>query len=294
VTDTTRVAIVGLGAIGGSVALALLEHGMLPTGYASSADDRHLAREAGVRVVETLDAAVRDAEIVLISTPLDVLAGVAEQVVGHAPEHATLLHAASLQRPEAIRFSPATYERVFGTHPYAGTHASGFAAAHATLFRDGTVYVEDRVSARDLRRAEWLWATVGARRIVRLFAFDHDNLMGRISHTPQLLATALARTFAVQGISSADLGPGARDMTRLAGSSLDMWAPLLENTPASTLESLARLENLLGDLRRALETKNMDFVNQIWHVARLSGPNPAVTPSAAEGSVPSAPSADRV
>jgi prephenate dehydrogenase len=119
VTDATRVAIIGLGAIGGSAALKLLERGSAPGGFSTDTEDNRLAAAAGVRVAASVGNAVREADLVLIAVPLDHVADVAAEVVAAAPLHATVLHAASLQRPDAMRFTPDVANRVIGTHPLA-------------------------------------------------------------------------------------------------------------------------------------------------------------------------------
>ena len=72
---------------------------------------------------------------------------------------------------------------------------------------------------------EALWSALGARPAWTTAA-EHDRLMTRVSHVPQLVANALARTLAQAGVAHADLGPGGRDMTRLAGSSPELWRDL--------------------------------------------------------------------
>jgi prephenate dehydrogenase len=268
VSDATRVAIIGLGAIGGSAALKLLERGSRPTGFSVDDEDRNAARAAGLDVAGSLAAAVREKDLVLIAVPLDRLAGVAREVIETAAPHATVLHAASLQRPDATRMEPPVTQRVIGTHPLAGTAASGFAAANADMFRGATVFVEERGDRRMREDAELFWSMAGARRIEYRAAGEHDDLMAAISHVPQLLATALASTLAYGKVGRSQLGPGGRDMTRLAASSWEMWKPLLGATPGRTLAMLESIETELRDMREAIATQTLDDAAVGWSVAR--------------------------
>lgn len=267
-SEATRVAIIGLGAIGGSAALKLLERGSAPGGFSVDAEDNRLAAAAGVRVASSIADAVREADLVLIAVPLDHLADVAAEVIGAAPPQATILHSASLQRPDATQLSPDLTRRIIGTHPLAGTEQSGFAAADANLFRGATVFVEERGDRRMREDAELFWSMAGASRIEYRSAAEHDDLMAAASHIPQIVATAVAATLSYGGIARAQLGPGGRDVTRLAGSSWEMWRPLLLATPGRTLAMLQSIEAELRDMREGIERQTLDDAGVTWEVAR--------------------------
>ena len=267
------VAIVGLGVIGGSAALRLQERGTAVRGFSSGARDCTAAQEAAISVTRTLDEAVRDVGLVLIAVPLDRISTVAAQVVGAAPPRATILHAGSLQRVEALRTLPEIAARIVGTHPLAGSHKTGFAAARADLFRDATVFIEARADARQREEAELFWSIAGARHIEYATAAAHDDAMAWISHLPQLTSKALAAVLARELVPPNDLprlplGPGARDTTRLAMSPLDMWQPILERAPAATLAGLRALESNVHRLRVALENQNWNELRELWESAR--------------------------
>ena len=267
-TEATRVAIIGLGAIGGSAALKLLERGSAPGGFSIDAEDNRLAAAAGVRVATSIADAVHEVDLVLIAVPLDHLADVAAKVIGAVPPHTTILHAASLQRPDATRLSPELAQRIIGTHPLAGTEQSGFVAADADLFRGATIFVEERGDRRVREDAELFWSMAGASRIEYRSAVEHDDLMAAASHVPQIVATAVAATLSYGGISRAQLGPGGRDVTRLAASSWEMWRPLLLATPGRTLAMLQSIEAELRDMREGIERQTLDDAGVTWAVAR--------------------------
>jgi prephenate dehydrogenase len=267
VTDATRVAIIGLGVIGGSAALKLLERGATPAGHSADEEDRRLAAAAGVRVASIAEI-VPDADLILIAVPLDKLVDVAREVLAASSQHATVLHACSLQRPDATRLEPELASRIIGTHPLAGSAQSGFGAATADLFRGATVFVEERGDRRMREDAELFWSMAGASRIEYRSAADHDNLMAAVSHVPQVLATSLAATLAYANVPRAALGPGGRDMTRLAGSSWEMWRPLLTATPGRTLAMLESIETELRDIREAILKQTLDETGVTWDAAR--------------------------
>ena len=266
------VAVIGLGVIGGSVALRLLDRDTDHRAFTTSTTDAARAAEAGIAVAHTLDEAVREVGLVLIAVPLDRVCTVVDQVIGAAPNGATILHAASLQRVEALELLPEASARVVGTHPVAGSHASGFAAARSDLFREATVYVEERATGRQREDAEFFWSLAGARRIEYLPAAVHDDAMAWVSHLPQLASTALAAALAgaqraPNATARVPLGPGGRDATRLAMSALEMWRPILDRAPAATHTALAALEESVGQLRSAFESRDWTAVEELWRAA---------------------------
>jgi prephenate dehydrogenase len=265
------VAVIGLGVIGGSAALRLKERGTAVRAFTTGAEDAAEARRAGITVTETLDAAVRDVGLVLVAVPVDRVCVVADEVVAAAPHDATILHAASLQRSEALQLARQTTSRVLGTHPLAGSHGTGFKAARPDMFRNATVYAEERATKQQRDDAELFWSLTGAKRVEYLSAVAHDDAMAWVSHLPQLASTALAAALAgampPRDGSRIPLGPGGRDATRLAMSNFVMWQPILDRAPTATITALAALEASVGQLRAAVESRDWSSVEKIWSAA---------------------------
>jgi prephenate dehydrogenase len=262
--DLGPVAIIGLGAVGGSVAKALGRLGVRMRTYATSTADADGAMRAGIDVANEIASCVAGMPIVLIAVPVTAHTAVADAVTAAAPNDAVLLHAASLQGANAV----GTARRVIGTHPLAGTHRAGFAAADADIFAGCVVSVEARADDEARTVAERLWSAVGARRLEYRTADEHDRLMTWVSHLPQLASTALADAIATAGIESDALGPGGRDATRLAASPFEMWGGILAAARPEAARAAAALESSISALRSALESGDMDTVERIWAAAR--------------------------
>jgi prephenate dehydrogenase len=113
-----------------------------------------------------------------------------------------------------------------GSHPLAGTHASGWDAGRANMFEGAVVFVCPAESDKAVPVVTQLWTTVGAN-VQLISAEDHDRRIAWLSHLPQLLATGLALTLKDAGVNRSDLGTGGRDMTRLAGSDPEMWLDIV-------------------------------------------------------------------
>ena len=260
------IGIVGLGAIGGSLALALRDHARV-IAWSRDATDRDRARAAGVRVCDGDSAwaeEMGEATAVVVAVPLNELASVVRQLIAVVPDECLLIHTSGLQRRESLALNEAEFARILGAHPLAGSEGSGFSAATRDVFRGATVRAEARASPAHRTRIDALWRAAGAARVVWDDAAAHDALMAWVSHLPQLTATALAAAMAQRPVSVGDLGPGGRDMTRLAASDSGVWAPILERPPRETIEALRRLTSTLDALREALEAHDTRSVARVW------------------------------
>jgi prephenate dehydrogenase len=266
-TDGT-VAVIGLGLIGGSLARALQARGVSVRAWSVSAEDRELAASAGIAVSADAGSVMEGATTVVFAVPIDRLGDAARSVFGASDIDVAALHAGGLQRQSAVALDDRLSAAIVGTHPLAGSHDSGFAAARDDLFSGATVSVESRADESVRSRAEWVWRTAGAARLVYRSAEEHDRLMAWVSHLPQLASTALAATLAGCGIDPHQVGPGARDATRLAASPFEQWQPLLAAAPADLTVALRMLEERLARLRGVLESGDTAELATAWTPAR--------------------------
>jgi len=260
-------AVIGLGCIGGSLARALVERSAPVRAWSDSLVDRDLAAGAGIAVAASAAEAVRGAAVIVIAVPLPAVREVALAARAAAP-NAILLHTTGLQGAALLGIPGELQPHLIGTHPLAGSHASGFGAARADLFAGCTVSVETRAPARTRESAETLWRLAGATRFDYREAGEHDLLMTWVSHLPQLTATALAAALSAAGIAARDGGPGLRDTTRLAASAYELWAPLLAPARFELDRALAAVESQLGELRRAIAARNDAELALRWEAAR--------------------------
>ena len=215
-----RVAIIGLGQIGGSIGLGLgAAGGWRRIGHDALVAAALAARDAGAidEVADSIEAACSRATIAVLAVPVDELPSAIARAAAALPRGAEVLDTGSarrgLERPlaEAARRGV----RAVGGHPIAGSEGRGFPAARADLFRGAPFGLMP--VARDVPdEASRLVADLGARVIV-CEPDEHDRSLARTSHLPYLLACALAdagRDAAARSLS----GPAFRDMTRLAAS----------------------------------------------------------------------------
>jgi prephenate dehydrogenase len=269
--DQERIGIIGLGAVGGSLALAMRDRAPV-VAWSRDPVDRASARAEGIHVCREDYSAwigeMADATAIVIAVPVDEVAAVARDIVPRVSGDALVMHTGSLQRAEALGLTDAEFRRVLGVHPIAGSERSGFGAASAGMFRGAAVRAEARATAAQRLRIEMLWRQAGIDRLTWDEATAHDQLMSWVSHLPQLTSTALAAALAAQGIAHGDVGPGARDATRLASSDFATWAPILRNAPRETALALNHLTRMLEAISESLADDDSKSFAAIWEQAR--------------------------
>lgn len=253
------VAIVGVGLIGGSFALALRQAGFAGRilGVSSPTTLRRAVEFGAIDAGMELAEAVGQADLIYLAPPIRELLGILPALNASVKPSALITDAGSTKQAIVTR-AHATITRCqfLGGHPLAGKESRGVENADADLFQ-GRVYVLTPNSASDLQTPaaanllQWI-ERIGARPIV-LEAGLHDRTVALTSHLPQLTSTALAALLSREGGETrAVFGPGLLDSTRLALSSWDVWAPVFETNCGEIDQALGRFIALLQELRNQL------------------------------------------
>jgi len=230
-------AVIGVGLIGGSFALALKEAGRVGTvigiGRGRANLDAALARGIVDRVF-TLDERwtkeIEGADLVLVATPVGEFPALFAALGGRLEAHTIVSDAGSTKGnviDEARRYFGDAIARFIPGHPIAGTERSGAAAAFASLYRDRNVVLTPTADTdrEALATVAGLWSACGAQ-VRELDAEIHDRIFAAVSHLPHVLAFALVDLLAAR--ADADdvfrfAASGFRDFTRIAASSPEMW-----------------------------------------------------------------------
>lgn len=286
-----RIAFLGFGLIGGSIAMALREAGYAgtlvawtPTGRGpAEAKDRGIVVEAA----SSPEAALAGAGLVILAGPpgsiLDLLGSVAGAWRARLAPGATITDVGSTKG--LIVENAGAYGLPFvGGHPMAGRETSGVAAAVADLFLDRpwVVVPADSASPGDVDRVEALALAVGARP-VRVGADDHDAAAAAISHLPLVLSAALVTSVAGRP-EAADSWPLARqlaasgwsDMTRLARGDPEMGADILVTNAGAVADRLRVLRAVLDDWLDRLDPGIPGGGDAVWLKVELEGARAAL------------------
>jgi prephenate dehydrogenase len=265
-------AIIGLGLVGGSIARDLAARGVRVSGF--DAHDGHLGKALSEGIVHTaLDASLSglmDADLVVIAVPVDEAVDLLERIGGFEIRARLITDVGSTKaRIVATASSAGLGNRFVGAHPMAGGHRSGWDASSSGLFDGARVYLcpaaEATDEALDLARA--LWESLGARPTC-LDAAEHDRMLAWTSHLPHVASTAVALALSRVGFGRQDLGPGGRDITRLAGSSPAMWTAIARENAKEIDAALAAAEDEIASFRRALAALDTHALRERFATAR--------------------------
>jgi prephenate dehydrogenase len=257
--------------MGGSLARALAVRGVRVLGYDSNLEHLASALREGV-VHEELDASLaglETAEVVLIAVPVSATAAVLPRIASRVTSARLIMDVASTKRSIVAAAEAAGIgKRFVGAHPLTGSHRSGWGASRASLFEDARVFLcaTPSTAPETLQLAESFWRELRAGAEL-LDAATHDEQMAWRSHLPHLLSSALAVTLRDAGVRRSALGPGGRDMTRLAGGSPTMWGSIVEDNATAIVDAVAACERRLAGLREALRCGDVEAVQQFLRTA---------------------------
>jgi prephenate dehydrogenase len=271
----SSLAVIGLGAIGGSLAWQARLAGVARVvGFSPSRADgvQALRASAITELADSAPRAMRGAELVVLAVPARITLDLIERLPPSLESGAVLTDVCSIKGPVLASANAAGLgDRFAGAHPLAGTHASGFAAARPDRLRGCVVYVCETGAPGGDRAARGImrfWEQVLEAQPVLIDAAAHDRQLAWTSHLPQAVASALARALADRGLAGLSFGTGARDTTRLAASSPDMWIDILLYNRAAVAEALDATEGSLAELRRLVTAGDADGLRRYLAVAQ--------------------------
>src|ERR1700736_6382773 len=245
------VGIVGVGLIGGSIALAALEKGYSVRLYEPV---EKLDRFKGAVAVRDLRSLVEQSEVVILATPSSALAGMASSLATLVRPEQIVSDVASLKMPVVELLSPILGQRCHyvPSHPMAGSEKSGSESARGDLFAGAATIVCPEFAREEsaVEQIAKFWEKLGTR-VLFASAEDHDEWVGAVSHFPHLLAALLVHHIAQ---SSPEIfkvaGTGFKDMTRVASGSPKLWIDIL----LANRETVGNhLQQFRHDLENALE-----------------------------------------
>ncbi len=266
-----RVALIGLGLIGGSIAWAARRNADRPqiVGYARSEATREATRKLGFcdEVVDTAAEAVKGADLVILCVPVGAMAAVAAEIGPHLAKGCVVSDVGSVKGAvvEALSGLP-DHVHVVPAHPMAGTEHSGPESGFAELF-DNRYLLITPIEGGDpdaTARLVGFWESLGA--IVEEMELErHDLVLAVVSHAPHLIAyTMVGVADDLQRVTESEVikysATGFRDFTRIAASDPTMWRDVFLTNKTATLEILGRFTEELFALQRAVRQGDGDHL----------------------------------
>ena len=274
-----RLVVIGVGLIGGSLALALRAKGLVRD-VVGIGRGRHNLDEALRlviidRVAEDYASALADADVVLIATPVAQFPAVLAQIAPHHGPRAIVTAGGSTKQDVIAAARSALggkFKQFVPGHPIAGTEHTGAGAAFPELFRNRKVVLTPEAETpRDaLARVREMWESTGAT-VVDMPAERHDAILAAVSHLPHLLAFALVEELALRPDAPDYFrfaAGGFRDFTRIASSSPEMWRDIALANRATLLEELRRYRGQVERLEQLVSAGDSNALIQLFATAR--------------------------
>jgi len=258
------VAVIGVGLLGGSFALALRRAGAATSIVGFDRDREALARAAALGVIDTVaesaSEAAAGAELVLVAVPVRSVAAVLRDVAQSLAADAVVTDVGST-KAEVVATARSELRERFARfvpgHPIAGAEASGVEAAQPELFRGARIVLTPvaETAADAVERVSAAWEAVGGR-IAILAPEAHDRIFAAVSHLPHVLSFALVSELAGRANAAELMGfaaGGYRDFTRIAASSPEMWRDIALQNRAALLDELDRYAARLAVFRALID-----------------------------------------
>lgn len=282
-----RIAVIGVGLIGGSIALAARERlDAVTVGWDPDPAALDAALQRGVlsELASSLAAAVAEAEVVFVAAPVGVLPGLVGEVLGAASADCVVSDVGSTKRAVVAAHGD---QRFVGGHPLAGAETSGVEHARADLFTGATWYLTPTAitDGQLYERLHRLLGGLGAVPVA-LDADTHDRLLALVSHLPHVFANVLVSQAAAgageDGKRLPAVGPSFRDATRVAGSNSGIWTDIYMSNRDALVPALDEAILRLEHVRDALTAADAEELTR-WNDAAASDHQQLMQGHLAEG-----------
>lgn len=276
-----RVAILGLGLIGGSIAAAMKARDFAAVVVAFDMAPAELARGLALGLIdeaaESAEEAVQRADLVILAVPVLAIEPLLEQISKVVSESAVITDVGSVKSPiidAARRQPPNLLSRIVPGHPIAGSEQHGVQAANADLFLRHKVILTPlpETHGASLAKLTAFWQALDAD-VVEMSPAHHDAVLAQTSHLPHLLAYALIDTLSMQGDSLEIFdyaAGGLRDFSRIAASDPVMWRDIYQANSGPVLTILDRYMKELMELRELIANDQSEELTAVFTRAKLA------------------------
>ncbi len=274
-----RLAIIGVGLIGGSFARALREAGAVKTVVGIGRSRANLETALSLGIIDEFSQnpaeGVRDAQMVFISIPVCTIPAMVQTIAASLAPGCIITDGGSVKAEivrECERLTPPGCHFV-GGHPIAGTENTGSAASFATLFKGKRCILTptERTDSRALDTVSRLWQAAGAN-VCSMEPGHHDRIFAEISHLPHAVAYALVHAVGTADVEGENVlsytAGGFRDFTRIASSDPVMWRDIALMNRQALLASIDGFSSSLAELRRRIDRGDSEGLAEFFTIAK--------------------------
>lgn len=276
-----KLCVIGVGLIGGSLAIALRNAGYCAEviGAGRNTERLQVAKDLGVvdSFTTDLSEAVAEADMVFVAVPMGAMAAVFKQIDSHLKPGAVITDGGSAKSSvmkDAKQHLKRSYSQFVAGHPIAGTEQSGVEAAFGELFQNRRVIITPTydTNKRAAEKVTDMWKAVGAD-VESMSALHHDDVLAGTSHLPHLLAYGLVNCLFESNNSESYFkyaAGGFRDFTRIASSDPVMWRDICLSNKDSLLDVLSLYQTELDMLKEAIAKDDADQLLSYFDSAKTS------------------------
>lgn len=273
--EPQKIAIIGLGLLGGSLGLALKEKGYHRLGWARRPETRTLALE-----LDAIDETSDELDIILSQADLTVLCLPIPQIIKFCEQHAKVFKKGSVVtdigsvKETIVTSAEASFDGIdvefIGSHPMAGTEKNGLEFSFATLYDKAAIFVTPTATStyQAVQKVNALWKAIETNPI-EISIQEHDNLVAHTSHISHVLALALSLTVLdcddeVKQHRYDGCASGFRDTSRITSSNPKMWREIIENNQPAVLDVVKSVEDEWHEIRTVIENKDFDKLEKLF------------------------------
>jgi prephenate dehydrogenase len=274
-----RLAIIGIGLIGGSLSLALKQAGKVGEviGYSPNQTERQQALALGVidRAADNITDAVHDADIIFLAVPMAAMGSVIAELAPHVTAD-TIITDGGSAKGQLVDIAREVLGEQFSQfvpgHPIAGTEKSGPSAAFSTLYKDHRVVLTPvaETNANALETVRIMWQTAGAE-VFEMEVKHHDVVLAATSHLPHVLAFNLVNMLAERDDCDEVLryaAGGFKDFSRIASSDAVMWRDICLSNSEAVLGLIEEYQQGLQKLEQAIRSQDGEALKTVFERAK--------------------------
>ncbi|MBI5098633.1 MAG: prephenate dehydrogenase [Nitrospirae bacterium] len=274
--DFKHIAIIGVGLIGGSFALALKQQGFKGkiTGMGRNKKNLSKAKKLGIidNYTTEFTEGIKDADLIMLAVPVGQFETIMKNIRRNLKKGAIVTDVGSVKAQIVKKLGPLMPKDVYfvGAHPIAGKECSGVTCASADLYQNARCIITPGPDTNNtaLKKIINLWKTVGAKTML-MEPEEHDVIFAAVSHLPHVVAYAL-----VNGIIKVDEailhhgGKGLRDMTRIAKSPAELWRDICSHNKKNILKSLKMFSSSISNITKLIERSDWKGLEKEFIKAR--------------------------
>ncbi len=264
-----KVAVVGVGLIGGSLALAIKKRKLADKVVGTSRHRKNLllAKRAGAIDEGSQDIGIiRGADLVIIAVPVNAVLKLAPKIAKIIGPDCIVFDVASTKQKIVGKLDK-VFSRYIGTHPMAGSEKRGIANSDDKMFQ-GSVCIltpTPKTDKRALAKIKKLWACLGTG-VVTIPAGAHDKALSFVSHLPHIIAFSLINTVPAKYLKFASRG--LRDTTRIAASDSEIWSDIFLTNRGNILAAIELIQKNLASIKKAIASGDSNSLDRILKTAK--------------------------